>query len=86
MELQIQKAIELSLASAKSEGGEAEVDPTQRSHNGSSDSSPQLATDADRELEIALQLSQKELDSHKKRQMEEDEMLEKALALSMNEK
>lgn len=87
MELQIQKAIELSLASAKKEGGEegeSPATPTPSSQNGSSDNSPQLATD--QELEMALQMSQKELDSIKKRQMEEDEMLEKALALSMNDK
>ena len=80
MELQIQKAIELSLASAKKEGGEegeSPATPTPSSQNGSSDNSPQLATD--QELEMALQMSQKELDSIKKRQMEEDEMLEKAL-------
>ena len=89
MELQIQKAIELSLASAKREGGGGGAEsPTQISSNNgsSSDNSPQLATDADRELEMAIELSQKEIESNKKRQMEEEEMLEKALALSMNEK
>ena len=84
MELQIQKAIELSLASAKrEEGGEGES-PTATPNSGPAGISPQVATDED--LEMAIQLSQRELESHKKRQMEEDEMLEKALALSMNEK
>ena len=85
MELQIQKAIELSLASAKREGGEGES-PTATPNSGPAPAgiSPQVATDED--LEMAIQLSQRELESHKKRQMEEDEMLEKALALSMNEK
>ena len=84
MELQIQKAIELSLASAKRDGGEGDS-PTPTPNSGPADiSPPQVATDED--LEMAIQLSQRELESHKKRQLEEDEMLEKALALSMNEK
>ena len=83
MELQIQKAIELSLASAKREGGEGDSS-TATPDSGPAGISPQVATDED--LEMAIQLSQRELESHKKRQLEEDEMLEKALALSMNEK
>ena len=89
MEIQIQKAIELSLASAKRQEEGEQTTTSSSNENGSSDSSPHLAAAAsadDSELEQAIQLSQKELESHRKRQLEEEEMLKKALALSMSEK
>ena len=84
MEIQIQKAIELSLASAKREEEGEPTTTSSSNENGSSDDSPRKTDDS--ELEQAIQLSQKELESRRKRQMEEDEMLQKALALSMSEK
>ena len=87
--MQIRRAIELSLESENKEGGEEVERDSPRSQNGSPESSPpQLVSDADddRELELAIQLSQKEFESQKKRQLKEDEMLERAIALSMNQK
>ena len=84
--MQIQKAIERSL---REDGDEEEED---MGHSPSPeivspDSSPQLlASDADKELELAIRLSQREFESQRKRQLKEDEMLERAIALSMNQK
>ena len=88
--MQIRRAIELSLESENKEGGEEVERDSPRSQNGSPESSPrpQLVSDADddRELELAIQISQKEFESQRKRQLKEDEMLERAIALSMNQK
>ena len=87
MEMQIRRAIELSLESENKEGGEEVERDSPRSQNGSPESSPpQLVSDDDRELELAIQISQKEFESQRKRQLKEDEMLERAIALSMNQK
>ena len=85
--MQIRRAIELSLESENKEGGEEVERDSPRSQNGSPESSPpQLVSDDDRELELAIQISQKEFESQRKRQLKEDEMLERAIALSMNQK
>ena len=84
LEIQIQKAIELSLASQQQQQEpDQESQETRRPEildNG------EVVSGGDRELELALQLSQKELEDNKKKQEEEDEILKKILALSMSEK
>ncbi len=92
MELQIQKAIELSLASAKpagsEEGEEGTPPPVTELPSGSESANGSAASklNSDRELELAIQLSEKELERHKQKQEEEDETLKRVLALSLDEK
>ena len=96
--MQIQKAIKLSLE----EDGDWDDsdDPSSRDRPSprrdspspqivSPDSSPvpQLLDDAaDRDLELAIRLSQREFEeSQRRRRLREDEMLERAIALSMRQ-
>lgn len=105
MELQIQKAIELSLnpdsqasAAASSSGSSATCSPSKKSTSESATSSstagsgrpaadPASASAVhDPELLKVIELSQKEESDYKRRQDEEDETLQRILALSMTEK
>jgi hypothetical protein len=99
LEVQIQKAIELSLASAKPpathEPGTttAATKATVDSDPGCDEKTPEagsasssVAAAATTDLDLAIQMSEKALQQHKQKQEEEDETLQKVLALSMNEK
>lgn len=82
LELQIQKAIELSLATGGSDaGGIPEVEA-----NETSSSSGENRPEPEDELMAAIRLSKAEHEQSRQQQDEEDETLKRILALSLTEK
>lgn len=86
MEIQIQRAIELSLSNDKSGQSETiENNTTDGTREPPGDGVP-AANSADDDLAMALQMSKREEEELRRRQKEEEETLQKILALSMTEK